>query len=197
VNLVKRLFKHDDSHGHGTALAKRQGGGTLGRGDRFGFDKLLHGFHDFDRVAPLDRDLWSDPWSLVREPWSAFERMGEQLNALSNLSDLPNWPAVDVSEDDHTVTVRCDVTGLDAGDLDVQVSGNLLTVSGSRQDEWSDKKHGLRRQERVSGTFSRTIPLPSYVDAEKVEARYDKGTLTVNVPKIAGKGPRRVTVKAT
>jgi HSP20 family protein len=195
MNLVKRLSKHakhakhDNSHGHGTALAKRQGG-PLGRSDRFGFDKLLHGFHDFDR------DLWSNPGSLVRDPWSAFERMGEQLNALSNLSNLSNWPAVDVSEDDNSVTVRCDVPGLDAKDLDVRVSGNLLTVSGSRRDEWSDKKHGLRRQERLSGSFSRTITLPSYVDAEKVEARYDKGTLTVSVPKVPGKGPRRVKVTA-
>jgi HSP20 family protein len=184
MNLVKRILKRDNDHGrghgHGTALANRRGG-PLGRRDRFGFDKLLQGFHDFDR------DLWSNPWS-------AFERMGEQLNALSNWS---NWPAVDVSEDDNTVTVRCDVPGLDPKDLDVRVSGNLLTVSGSRQHEWSDKKHGLRQQERVSGSFSRTITLPSYVDAEKVEARYDKGTLTVNVPKVPGKGPRRVTVKAS
>ena len=174
MNLVKKLFKRDD--GRGTALAKREGGGPAGRMQRFD--------RDLDR---LRRDLDRDPWSLVRDPWSAFERMGEQLNGLAR------WPAVDVSEDHKVVTVNCDVPGLDAKDLDVWVSGNLLTVSGSRQDEWSDKKRGLKR---VSGSFSRTIPLPEYVDAGKVEARYDRGTLTITVPKVPGKGPRRVRVTA-
>jgi len=181
MNLVKKLFKHDNDHGRGTALAKREGGGLLSRKNHFGFDRGLD---------QLWRDVERDPWSLVRDPWSAFERMGEQLDAMAR------WPAVDVSEDDNAVTVHCDVPGLDAKDLDVRVSGNLLTVSGSRQDEWSDKKRGVRRQERVSGSFSRTIPLPDYVDAGKLEARYDKGTLTVTVPKVPGRGPRRVPVTA-
>ena len=181
MNLVKRLFKRDDGHGRGTALSKREGGGLLGRKDLFGFDR---------RLDKLWRDVERDPWSLVRDPWTTFERMGEQLNALAR------WPAVDVSEDEHAVTVRCDVPGLDAKDLDVKVSGNLLTVSGSREDEWKDKKRGVRRQERVSGSFFRTITLPDYVDGQKVEAKYEKGTLTVTVPKVPGKGPRRVTVQA-
>lgn len=181
MNLVKRLFKHDNDHGRGTALAKREGGGLLGHEDRLGFGR---GFDE------LWRDFDRDPWSLVRDPSSTLDRMSERLNTLAA------WPAVDVSEDDHSVTVRCDVPGLDAKDLDVQVSGNLLTVSGWRQDEWSGRKRGVRRQERVSGSFSRTITLPGYVDAGKVDARYDKGTLTVTVPKIPGKGPRRVAVTA-
>jgi len=185
MNIVKRLFKHgkdEDGRNGGAALAKRGGGGLLGRKDKVAFRS------DIDAIW---RDLDRDPWSLVRDPWSAFDRLGEQLNTLAA------WPAVDVSEDDHGVTVRCDVPGLDAKDLDVRVSGNLLTVSGSRHDEWTDKKRGgVRRQERVSGSFSRTIPLPSYVDAAKPEAKYEKGTLTVVVPRVPGKGPRRVTVKA-
>jgi len=180
MNLVKRLFKHDSGNGHGTALAKRAGGGLLSRKESlFGRD-LDHFWRHMER----------DPWSLVRDPWSLLDRMSEQLNTLHQ------WPAVDVSEDEHAVTVRYDVPGLDAKDLDVQVSGNLLTVSGSRQDEWSGKRHDVRRQERVSGSFSRTITLPDYVDGEKVDAHYDKGTLTVTLPKIAGKGPRRVRVQA-
>jgi len=182
MNLVKRLFRHDDNHGRGTALAKREGGGLLSRRDQSGFKRGLD---------HLWRDVEHDPWSLVRDPWSTLERMGEQLDALSR------WPAVDVSEDDHAVTIHCDVPGMDAEDLDVRVSGDLLTVSGSRRDERSDDRRGVRLQERVSGSFSRTIPLPGYVDAEKLEARYEKGTLTVTVPKVLGKGPRRVAVTAT
>ncbi|HYE20567.1 MAG TPA: Hsp20/alpha crystallin family protein [Tepidisphaeraceae bacterium] len=178
MNLVKKLFKNGNGHGRGgTALAKREGGGLLSRKGRSELDDLW-------------RDMERDPWSLVRDPWSTLDRVSERL------STLAPWPAVDVSEDENAVTVRCDVPGLDAKDLDVQVSGNLLTVSGSRADEWSGKKRGVRRQERVSGSFSRNITLPDYVDGQKVEAKYQKGTLTVTVPKVPGKGPRRVTVQA-
>jgi len=180
MNLMKKLFKHDDARGRGgTALAERKGGGLLGRKEENGLDR------GFDQ-------LWGDfdrnPWSLVRDPWSTLNQMSERLSALAA------WPAVDVSEDEQAVTVHCDVPGMDAKDLDVQLSGNLLTVSGSRKDEWSDKSRGVRRQERVSGSFSRTITLPGYVSADQLEAAYDKGTLTVTVPKVPGKGPRRVPV---
>jgi len=184
MNIVKRLFKHgkdDEGRNGGTALGKRGGGGLLGRKDKVDFRS---------GIDAIWRDLDRDPWSLVRDPWSAFDRIGKQFD------ELASWPAVDVSEDDHGVTVRCDVPGLDAKDLDVRVSRNLLTVSGSREDEWTDKRRGVRRQERVSGSFVRTIPLPRYVDADKLEAKYEKGTLTVTVPRTPGKGPRRVTVKA-
>lgn len=189
MSLVKKIFKHrpgdEGDDRRGTALAKRRGddggGGLLKRKHRFGSDR---------GAGDLWRDFGRDPWDLVRDPWSMFDRLSERLGALA-----APWPAVDVSEDDNAVTVHCDVPGLDAKDLDVRVSGNLLTVSGSRQDEWSDKKGGVRRRERVSGSFSRTITLPAYVDADRVEARYDKGTLTVTVPKIPGKGPRRIAVQ--
>lgn len=190
MNLVKRILRRDHDHDHGnggTALAKRErsggAGGLSGRKDVLRFDR--------DGFNQLWRDFERDPWSLVREPWSVFDRMSERLNTLAN------WPAVDVSEDEHAGTVRYDVPGLDANDLNVQVSGNLLTVSGRREDEWADERRqrGVRRRERVSGSFSRTVTLPSYVDPAKVEARYDKGTLTVTAPKTPGKGPRRVAVK--
>jgi len=179
MNLVKKLFKRGDGRSHGTALAKRrhEGGGPLGRKHGFGFDEFW-------------QDVGRDPWSLARDPWAAFERMGERLDGLAR------WPAMDVSEDDAAVTIRCDVPGLDAKDLDVQVRGNLLTISGSREDERDDRKRGWRRHERVSGSFSRTVTLPAHVDARKIDARHEKGTLTITLPKVPGKGPRRVTVKA-
>lgn len=178
MNLVKKLFKHDSGRGGGNALAKRERGGLFRK----------HSFGDIDRVC---RDFERDPLAMFRDPWSMLDRMSERLNHLSN------WPAIDISEDENAMTVRCDVPGLDARDLDVQVSDNVLTVSGARGDEWDGNKHGVRRRERISGSFSRTVTLPSYVDGAKVEARYDKGTLTITVPKIPGKGPRRVEVKAS
>ncbi len=171
MNIMKRRHKQEDGH-RGADLARSQGR------DESGLSRLRHEMDRvFDRVL---REFDRDPWSMP--------------SALGSLSD---WPAMDMAEDDKSVTLRVDIPGLDARDVDVEVSGNLLTVRGQRDDEWSDTKGGVHRRERRSGSFARTVTLPSYADAEKVEARYDKGTLTLTVPKIPGKGPKRVSVSAS
>ena len=160
----------------GRALAKRERGRDLG----------LTRFRD--EIDQLFERAWRDFENFGREPWSA----------LSTLSDFSGWPAVDTAEDEHNYTVRIDVPGMDPKDVELEVSGRTLTVRGSRQDEWSDanKRRGVIRRERRSGSFLRSLPLPDYVDADKLEARHENGTLTVTVPKVPGKGPRRVPVTA-
>ncbi len=180
MNLVKKLFKADSNHRSKNELANP----GWSKGQR-------HRDLDFHRdVERMWSDIGHDPWSIVRDPWTTLDRMSERFN------ELENWPAIDISEDEHAMHVRCDVPGLDAKELDVQVSGNVLTVSGSRDDEWKSKKHGVHHRERVSGRFARAVTLPSHVDGSQVEAKYEKGTLTITVPRIPGKGPRRVQVKA-
>lgn len=178
MNLVKRLFTGNSDHDSQNLPAGRTQGHSS---RRFSPDP------DIERAW---RDLERDPLSIVRDPWSTLDRMSRSL-------PLGTWPAIDISEDERAMTVRCDVPGLDVKDLDVQVSGNVLTVSGSRDDEWKGKKHGVQRRERVSGRFARAVTLPSHIDGTKVDAKYDKGTLTITIPRIPGAGPRRVQVKAT
>jgi HSP20 family protein len=112
----------------------------------------------------------------------------------ARLGDLAEWPPIDIAEDDRGLTIRVDVPGLSLDDLSVGVSGNVLTIRGEREDEWTDNKRGVIRRERVSGTFARAIQLPSYVDPSSIQATYDQGTLTISVPKIEGQGPRHVQV---
>ncbi len=144
-----------------------------------------HGNRGDGNVARRDwaSSLRRDFDRLMRDPFGSL--MGREES---------QWPAIDVAEDDKCVTIRADVPGMDAKDLDVQVSGNQLTISGKRQDEWSENKGGVQRRERVSGTFARTVSLPSYVDPEKIDARFDKGTLTVTVPRMPGQGPKKVQI---
>jgi len=182
MNLLKKWRKRE--HGDGNALVKHGRGGEQGLSRPGDFRE--HFREQIDRA--FDR-VWKD---FDRDPWSALSTLPEQLSSLSSW----NWPAVDMAEDDRAITLRVDVPGLDEKDLEVEVSGNLLTVRGSRRDEWDERKHGVRRRERVSGSFARTITLPQYADGANVEARYDKGTLTVTVPKVPGKGPKRVAVTA-
>ena len=125
--------------------------------------------------------------------WGAFE--GARLGAFGGL-DVPEWPAMDVSEDDKAMTFRVDVPGLGPRDVNIEVSGNVLSIHGQRTEERSEGGGGGRtRRERFTGSFARAVTLPPGVDGEKVEASYDKGVLTVTAPKVPGKGPRRVAVK--
>jgi len=105
------------------------------------------------------------------------------------------WPALDMVETDKEVTIAVDVPGMDPKDIDIEVSGNRLTLRGQRSDERSDNKGGVYRRERHSGSFERTVTLPDYADADKIEARYQNGTLTLRIPKVEGRGPKRVQVR--
>jgi HSP20 family protein len=139
----------------------------------------------------MDR-FWRE---MERGPWSWFRKMPMLAPWTgTGLAGLTDWPAMDVAEDDKAMTIRMDVPGLDAKDVDVEVSGNLLTIRGNREDEWTDSRGGVHRRERRIGSFTRTVTLPPYVQADKVEARFDKGMLTVVLPRTPGQGPRRVTI---
>lgn len=176
MNLLKR-WRHDkpeNGRESNRALAKRE----------HGRDLPLSRFQD--EVDRLFERAWHDFGRFGQEPWSI-------PSALSEFSD---WPAVDTAENEKNYALRVDVPGIDPKDVELEVSGNLLTVRGSRQDEWSDNQRGVIRRERRSGSFLRSLPLPEYVDPEKLEARYENGRLTITAPKVPGKGPRRVPVNA-
>jgi HSP20 family protein len=140
--------------------------------------------------------------SLRREIDRLFDRSWRDLFAAefpaSNIELAETaWPAVDIKEDETLVTVKADVPGMEAKDIDVEVTDEVLTIRGHREDEHEEKKRGRRYYERKVGSFSRSFELPSYVDAKKVEAKYDQGVLTVTLPKVPGNSPKKVAVKPT
>jgi len=129
----------------------------------------------------------------INRTWHAVER-----SPLSVFNDFSTWPAIHVAEDEKNLTLRVDVPGLRAKDLEVEVSGDLLTIRGQREEEWNDQKRGgSYRHERFAGSFSRTITLPSYVNADKIDAKYDQGVLVITVAKVPGAGPKRVAIRSS
>jgi HSP20 family protein len=103
-------------------------------------------------------------------------------------------PAVDVYEDEHRVTLKIEVPGIDEKDIDVQVENNILTVHGERKIEKEEKEENYRRVERQYGSFTRTFTLPQTVDTESVSATYDKGVLKITLPKRAEAKPKQIKV---
>jgi HSP20 family protein len=101
-------------------------------------------------------------------------------------------PAVDVYEDEHQVTLKIEVPGIDEKDIDVRVENNTLTVHGERKIEKEEKEENYRRVERQYGSFTRTFTLPTTVDTESVSATYDKGVLKIALPKKAEAKPKQI-----
>ena len=103
-------------------------------------------------------------------------------------------PPVDVYEDQHSVTLKIEVPGIDENDIDVRIENNTLTVHGERRFEKEEKEENYRRVERQYGSFTRTFSLPNTVDQESVQANSDKGVLKVNLAKKAETKPKQIKV---
>ena len=103
-------------------------------------------------------------------------------------------PPVDIYEDEHTITVKMEVPGIDEKDIDVRIENNTLTVHGERKMEKEEKEENFRRVERQYGSFTRSFTLPSSVDSGQVSAHYDKGVLKINLAKKAEAKPKQIKV---
>jgi HSP20 family protein len=103
-------------------------------------------------------------------------------------------PAMDVVENDDNYVLRADLPGLSEGDVNVELEDNVLTISGKRSSEHEERKNGYRRVERSYGSFSRSVTLPEGVDADGIEANFDKGVLEVKVAKPEQIKPRKVAI---
>jgi HSP20 family protein len=113
-----------------------------------------------------------------------------------------NWfgnvltPSVDVTETDDQVDVKMDLPGMKAEEIDIQVRNNILTIKGYREEEKEEKQTTFHRIERRTGSFSRTLPLPSFVDENKVDAQYKDGVLKISMPKTKEAKAKKIAVKA-
>ena len=123
-------------------------------------------------------------------PWFDLDRFFDDfdrgLGLTPSRGEARAWaPAVDIYEDEKEIVVSADLPAMDEKDLDVRVEDNHLTIKGERKFENEEKKENYHRVERRYGSFERTFALPDNVDAEKIEAKYEKGALKVHLPKMA------------
>ena len=138
------------------------------------------------------------------QPVSEFSTLQDRMNSLFRdnfsegreeaLSTSSFAPAVDVYEDEHTITLKIEVPGIDEKDIDVRIENRTLTVHGERKFEKDEKEENFRRVERQYGSFSRSFTLPVTVDADQVLANYDKGMLKISLAKKAEAKPKQIKV---
>ncbi|MBZ5721671.1 MAG: Hsp20/alpha crystallin family protein [Acidobacteriia bacterium] len=139
------------------------------------------------------------------DPTREFTTLQDRMNRLFRESFWPEGreealtttgfaPPVDVYEDEHSITLKIEVPGIEEKDIDVRIENNTLTVHGERKFEKEEKEENFRRVERQYGSFTRTFTLPNTVDHEKVNADYDKGVLKIALAKKAEAKPKQIKV---
>jgi len=103
-------------------------------------------------------------------------------------------PPVDVYEDEHNITLKIEVPGIDEKEINVTIENNTLTVRGERRFEKDEKEENFHRVERMYGSFTRSFTLPNTVDPEQVSAHYEKGVLKIRLAKKAEAKPKLIKV---
>ena len=103
-------------------------------------------------------------------------------------------PAMDLVETDEHFVLKADLPGLTEDDVSIELDNNVLTISGERKTEHEQHTEGYYRVERASGAFARQLTLPDGVDADGVQANFDRGVLEVRVPKPEQTKPRKVQI---
>jgi HSP20 family protein len=137
------------------------------------------------------------------DPFREFSTLQDRMNRLFRdsfgdreeaLTTSSFAPAVDVYEDEHNITLKIEVPGIDEKDIDVRIENNTLTVHGERKFEKEEKEENYRRVERQYGSFTRSFTLPNTVDTDSVTANYDKGVLKIKLAKKAEAKPKQIKV---
>jgi HSP20 family protein len=125
-----------------------------------------------ERIDDLFGDRWGPLWPIR---WPEF-RWPEELAGLK-------VPAVDVYEEGDQVVVKADLPGLAKADVEVQVAGDVVTISGKKEKEEKIDRKDYHRYERSSGSFSRSVRLPAEVQVDKLTAKLEGGVLQIRAPK--------------
>jgi HSP20 family protein len=137
------------------------------------------------------------------DPFREFTTLQDRMNRLfrdqqsgpeESLTTTTFAPPVDVYEDEHNITLKIEVPGIDEKDIDVRIENNTLTVHGERKFDKDEKEENYRRVESQYGSFTRTFTLPTTVDSEAIKADYDKGVLKITLAKKAEAKPKQIKV---
>jgi HSP20 family protein len=113
---------------------------------------------------------------------SAF---GSSVPSIFGDGDFAVTPTLDMHETDNQVMLHAELPGVDEKDIDISVADDMLTISGEKKHEFERKEGDRYRSERSYGRFSRSVSLPFRIDADKVEAKFDRGVLKLTIPKPA------------
>ena len=146
------------------------------------------------------RLLMTDPLRMMqewlRDPFAGFSQLDRWFG---DFSPSVFQPRVDVVDDGDALRITAELPGMDREDVQVQIEDEALVLRGEKKLESRSEEKGCYRIERAFGSFQRVIPLPDGTDVDRAEAKFEKGVLTLRIPKSAAAeekpSVRRIEVK--
>ena len=131
---------------------------------------------------------------------AVFRRFNEQVNELlggwGTESGAREWyPSMDLLEEKDRLVVRLDLPGIDPKTVEINLQGDMLTISGERKDESESREGKILKREHRYGAFQRTLQLPFRVLGDKVKAAYERGVMTITLPKVEEQVGRHIPVE--
>ena len=135
--------------------------------------------------------------------WREMDRLQKDMNRLfgefpnGRFRAAPSFPAINLWASEENALITAQIPGVRKDDLEINVTGDTLTLSGSRNPDELPEGTRFHRQERGYGAFNRSLQLPYTVDVNKVKATFKNGVLKVELPRVEAEKPKRITVKAS
>jgi len=127
------------------------------------------------------------------DPWREFDRMSRLVNRTDSYGSS-EYPAVNVWVNGDNAVITTEIPGIDRNTIDISVSGNTVSLSGSRPAEETKEEQSYHRHELWHGKFSKMVKLPFNIDADKVNATYRNGVLQISLPQLEADKPRKINI---
>jgi HSP20 family protein len=136
-----------------------------------------------------------EPWTLWNQLQRELERSVDTTRSGMDTAATAEWtPAVDIKEESNRYLLWADLPGVSPDSIDIMMENGILTLKGERETEAKHRRDGLKRVERVYGTFYRRFSLPDTADSEGISARCANGVLEISIPKKAAVQPKKIVV---
>lgn len=138
------------------------------------------------------------PFGVLSPFRNELERLWDRVGGETPLGRTfgEGWsPSVDISESKNNLVVKAELPGVEAKDVNVSISGDVLTIKGEKKAEEEEKNEHYHCVERYSGSFQRVFQLPNGVKANQIKATFNKGVLKVTLPKVEEAKKKEIEVK--
>jgi len=146
-------------------------------------EKELTPWRPFGELSSLRREM--------DRLWENF--FGEK--PLTRMWEREWAPSLDISETRDNFVVKAEVPGIDAKDIDISLTGDVLTIKGEKKQEREEKEEDYHLVERSYGSYSRSVRLPAEVESNKIKASYKNGILNITLPKSEKVKAKEVKIK--
>lgn len=134
--------------------------------------------------------------------WQEMDQLQREMNRLFDTTskervfNSPNYPAINIWTNEDGQLISAEMPGVHPDDIDIDVTGDALSISGERKPDEVAAGARYHRRERTYGSFSRTVQLPFMVDTGKVEASFKNGVLLIALPRAEADKPKKILVKS-